>query len=101
MKKLNDDPILEFYINQVQEAIPGISKTVGATKEQYRSFMQVSTSTLDRRIKKRSIDIPKFIKEDGEKGRVYFPLLSIAIFLKNRTTVWALLLCRQTSREEQ
>ena len=44
MKKLNDDPILEFYINQVQEAIPGISKTVGATKEQYRSFSLLALS---------------------------------------------------------
>jgi len=87
MKNLNEDPILAFYINQVQEAIPGIEKTVGATKEQYRSFMQVSISTLDRRIKNRSSDIASFIKEDGEKGRVYFPLLSIAMFLKNRTTV--------------
>ena len=87
MKRLTDDPILEFYINQVKEAIPGIEKTVGATKEQYRSFMQMSISTLDRRIKNRSSDIANFIKEDGEKGRVYFPLLSIAMFLKSRTSV--------------
>ena len=71
---------LKFNIEHVKKAIPGIDKTVGATKKELAIFFNTSISSINRLIA--SGNVPKYFKNgNGKNSKVYFPLVNIALFL--------------------
>lgn len=80
------EEILKYNLNRLEEAFPNSKISIGLTKEQLAKFKSCSIATIDRAIKDAdSGAIPDYIKGKGKNGRVFFPLLNIAMYLTEQT----------------
>lgn len=80
------DEILKYNLNRLEEAFPDSKTSIGITKEQLAKFKKCSVATIDRGIKDSdSSVIPDYIKGKGKNGRVFFDLISTAVYLTEQT----------------
>ena len=83
---MNYEEILKYNLSRLENAFPNSKTTIGITKEQLAEYKQCSISTIDRAIMESdSSVIPDYIKGKGKNGRVFFPLLNIAMYLTDQT----------------
>lgn len=82
---MTQEELLKFNIDHVKNSIIGIEKRAGATKKELALFFGKSVPTIDRAIRNGGYDIPEYIKGEGQKAHVFFPLINIALFLSNQT----------------
>jgi len=82
---MTQDELLKFNVEHVKGAIKGIEKRAGATKKELATFLNISSASINRAIANGGVGIPEYIKGQGEKSHVYFPLINIALFLTNST----------------
>ncbi len=80
---MTQDELLKFNIEHVKSAIPNIEKRAGASKKELARFLDRSIASINRSISDGGYGIPEYIKGQGEKGHIYFPLINIALFLTN------------------
>ncbi|MFW3338751.1 hypothetical protein ACN9JY_03260 [Aliarcobacter butzleri] len=78
---MTQEDIFRFNIEHVKNSIPGIDKTVGATKKELAIFFNTSISSINRLMLSGN-GLPKYLKKgNSKKSKVYFPLVNIALFL--------------------
>lgn len=78
--------ILKYNIERLEGAFPNSKKSIGLTKEELAQFKQCSIATIDRAIKDSDSNvIPDYIKGKGKNGRIFFPLLNVAMYLTEQT----------------
>lgn len=83
---MNYEDILKYNLMRLEDAFPNSKTSIGITKEQLAEYKQCSISTIDRAIMEAdSSVIPDYIKGKGKNGRVFFPLLNIAMYLTDQT----------------
>lgn len=82
---MTQEELLKYNIEHIKNSIPGIEKKVGANKKELATFMDTSIASINRAMKEGGYSIPEYIKGEGKKSRVIFPLINIALFLTNST----------------
>lgn len=80
------EDILKYNIERLENAFPNSKISIGITKEQLAEYKQCSISTIDRAIMESDSNvIPDYIKGKGKNGRIFFPLLNLAMYLTEQT----------------
>lgn len=80
------DEILKFNLDRVKKAFPHAESSIGITKEELAKLKNCSVPTIDRAMADSdSTVIPNYVKGKGRNGRVFFPLINVAMFLTNQT----------------
>lgn len=82
---MTTEDLLRYNIEHVKNSIPGINKKAGASKQELAVFLDKSIASVNRAMQNGGYGIPEYIKGQGEKSHVYFPLINIALFLTNST----------------
>ena len=80
------EEILKYNLTRLENAFPNSRTSIGLTKEQLAEYKQCSVATIDRAIKEADSNvIPDYMKGKGRNGRVFFPLLNVAMYLSEQT----------------